>query len=246
MTGLLKAPVIIDKFHVVRMASDALERFRISMKEVLPAAQRRQLKSDRFAMLRRGENITDRDRLIQEIWFAAYPDMRVMYDLKEKFFGIFELEKRSEAEKEYQAREKSIPSHLQIWFKDLETALTNWKAEIFNYFDFHVTNAFTESANAKTRAIFERGKGYGFKVIRAKVLFNMKNLKLRERKRVEVTPDFILFRSPEGKIITSGSDIEGLQFILIEAMTPSKGGPKEPVQWKSDDSQFFIINRDQS
>lgn len=214
---LPKRPVIIDKFHVVRMANTALERFRIAMKEELPAAQRRQLKSDRFAMLRRGENITDKDRLTQEIWFAAYPDMRTMYDLKEKFFQIFELEKRAEAEKEYEAWQKSIPDPLRVWFKDIDKALGNWRKEIFNYFDFHVTNAFTESSNAKTRSTSDDGKGYSFKAIRAKTLYNIRNLKVNAMQQtieVRIAPNYVLLFAVQ-PFEAEGIDLDKLQPSLL-------------------------------
>ena len=234
--------IVVDKFHLVRMASDALEKFRKAMKEELPAGQRRQLKSDRFAMLRRNANITDKDRLTQEIWFAAYPDMRIMYNLKEQFYQIFEMDKRPEAEKAYGEWEKSIPSSLRVWFKDLNRAVTNWKPEIFSYFDFHITNAYTESSNSKTRSIFDDGKGYGFKAIRAKVLFNMRNLKIKNKpKEITVTPDLILYRS-SGPIETTGVGVESIQRIFIEVKTkPSTGD-----QWKIDDIQWTILPPDQS
>lgn len=234
---LPKRPVIVDKFHLVRMANTSLERFRIAMKEELPAAQRRQLKSDRFAMLRRGKNITDQDRMTQEIWFAAYPEMRTMYDLKEKFFEIFELEKRAEAEKEYEAWQKSIPSPLRVWFKDLDKAFVGWREEIFNYFDFHVTNAYTESSNAKTRSTSDEGKGYSFKSIRAKTLYNLSNLKVKSMQQiieVRVTPSHVLLFAVT-PFEADGVDIDKLQ--------PSLLGVKEQKEEEaSTDSPFKIID----
>jgi transposase len=114
----------VDKFHLVRMSSEALEKYRIAMKDELPAAQRRQLKNDRFAMLRRKEGRTARDLLTLEIWFSAYPEMRTAYELKEHFYEIFDMEiSRSEAKKEYAVWLKSIPTPLEKWFKDLTRKL---------------------------------------------------------------------------------------------------------------------------
>jgi len=210
-------PVVVDKFHLVRMASDALESYRIAMKEELPAAQRRQLKSDRFAMLRRKDKQTAKDKLTMEIWFSAYPEMRTAYELKERFYEIFDMDKRNEAKKEYEGWLKSIPTPLEKWFKDLVKAVENWNGEIFNYFDYHVTNAFTESSNAKTRAIHQEGRGYSFKALRAKVLFNAKNLKIREQPKEVVVDEksgMIVYSS--GPIQAVGVDIESFQLQFKE------------------------------
>ena len=210
-------PVVVDKFHLVRIASDALEKYRIAMKEELPAAQRRQLKSDRFSMLRRKASRTERDLLTLEIWFSAYPEMRTAYELKERFYEIFEMENRNEAEKEYAEWLKSIPYPLEKWFKDLVRAVENWNDEVFNYFDFHATNAYTESSNAKTRAIHQEGRGYSFKALRAKVLFNAKNLKIREQPeeiKVDNISGMIVYSS--GPIQATGVDVEGFQLQFNE------------------------------
>lgn len=47
----------------------------------------------------------------------------------------------------------------------------NWRPEIFNYFVYPVTNAYTESANGVAKVLARMGRGYSFDAIRAKVLF---------------------------------------------------------------------------
>ena len=48
-----KAKIIVDKYHVVRMANQSLETVREEFRESLTDAQRRQLKDDRFILLTR-------------------------------------------------------------------------------------------------------------------------------------------------------------------------------------------------
>ena len=48
-----QAKVVVDKFHVVRMANDSMERVRKSMKADLTLKQKRGLMHDRFVLLRR-------------------------------------------------------------------------------------------------------------------------------------------------------------------------------------------------
>ena len=47
----------------------------------------------------------------------------------------------------------------------------NWHTEIFNYFDNRYTNAITESLNRVSKEISAIGRGYNFKVLRAKILY---------------------------------------------------------------------------
>jgi transposase len=57
------AKIVIDKFHVIRMANDALERVRKGLREQLTANQRRGLMHDRFVLLKRERDWNDRERL---------------------------------------------------------------------------------------------------------------------------------------------------------------------------------------
>ena len=58
-------------------------------------------------------------------------------------------------------------------FKPIPVAWRTWRPLILNYFDDHrITNAFTESFNAKIREVYRGGRGYTFEKLRAKVLFS--------------------------------------------------------------------------
>ena len=46
-----------------------------------------------------------------------------------------------------------------------------WNTEIFNYFDNRYTNSVTESLNRVSKEISDQGRGYNFKVLRAKILY---------------------------------------------------------------------------
>lgn len=61
------AQIVVDKFHVVRMANDAMERIRKGMREQLTTKQRRGLMHDRFVLLKRERELTDKDRLFRHL-----------------------------------------------------------------------------------------------------------------------------------------------------------------------------------
>ena len=169
---LPQAAVIIDKFHVVRLASLALDTVRKSIRTTLSEHHRLKLKGDRFLLLRRAHDLNDFDRLKLETWTNAYPELGAAYVLKERFYEVYDAADRLEAEAKYEAWRASVPSGLQGAYKPLLTATKNWHPEIFNYFDHaHVTNAFTESLNGLIRLINRNGRGYSFDAIRAKILY---------------------------------------------------------------------------
>jgi len=74
-------------------------------------------------------------------------------------------------------------------FKPVKTAFRNWKPYILNYFDDErVTNAFTESFNAKVRRVYRNGHGYTFERLRARALFTdrlQKRIPIQEKVKVK-------------------------------------------------------------
>lgn len=48
-----QAEIVVDKFHVVRIANDVMERVRKTLRESLTLKQRRGLMHDRFVLLKR-------------------------------------------------------------------------------------------------------------------------------------------------------------------------------------------------
>jgi transposase len=68
--ALPQARIVVDKFHVVRMANQAVEVVRKTLRAELSDKQRRALMRDRFALLKRADALTDRDRLTLDLWTA--------------------------------------------------------------------------------------------------------------------------------------------------------------------------------
>lgn len=76
------------------------------------------------------------------------------------------------------------------YFDDLIKAMSNWEEEIFNYFNFPITNAHTESLNRIIKTMNHVGRGYSFEAFRAKILFTKGYRKVKRKKKfkeVEVT-----------------------------------------------------------
>jgi len=165
------AIVVIDKFHVVKMANSALEKYRKELKSSLTSKQRIDLKNDRFLLLKRKKTLTDRESFLISYWENNYPILAKMYYLKEQFFEIYEAKNKDEAYDRYLKFEQELTSEVKPYFSDLTRALGNWHKEIFAYFDYPVTNAYTEAMNSVIRHVDRMGRSYSFETIRAKMLY---------------------------------------------------------------------------
>lgn len=161
----------MDKFHVVRMANDAVESVRKATRENLTAKQRRALMRDRFVLLKRERDLTDQERLLMDGWTKNYPLLGEAYRLKEAFNGIYDCQTPDKAYEAFGDWYKSIPHGLHGHFEPLTKAVQNWMPEIMTYFEHPITNAYTESLNNLIRVINRLGRGYSFEALRAKILF---------------------------------------------------------------------------
>ena len=166
-----QAEIVVDKFHVVRMANDAMERVRKSLRESLTPKQRRGLMHDRFVLFKRERDLNDKERLNLDGWTKNYPELGEAYRIKEQFFGIYDAESPDEAQAKFIQWQKSIPSEIADAFADIERAWGNWTMPILNYFNHPVTNAYTESLNSLIHVMNRLGRGYSFEALRAKILF---------------------------------------------------------------------------
>lgn len=170
-TVIPEARIVIDKFHVVRMANHAMEKARKGLRAELTQRQKRGLMHDRFVMLKRERDLNDEERLNLDGWMKNYPTLGEAYKVKEDFYGVYESGTPEEASLRYEAWYRSISSEIRPYFSDLIRAFTNWQPFILNYFEHPVTNAYTESLNNLIRVMNRLGRGYSFEALRAKILF---------------------------------------------------------------------------
>lgn len=167
------AVLVIDKFHVIRMANEAFENCRKAIKGDMTQDTAKRLKGERLLLLKRYKDLDEKGLFKLHGWFDDFPDLREAYLLKELFYGIYDAPTRFEAE---QLFEKWLERCLQFKYAHCFGAITssvgNWHNEIFNYFDYRVTNALTESLNNLARKYDQAGRGYTFKMLRAKMMYN--------------------------------------------------------------------------
>ena len=170
-TALPQATVVIDKFHVLKMANAAVERVRKQLREALTPSQRRGLMHDRFVLLKRKADLTDREALLLSTWVKNYPVLGEIHRLKEAFFGLYDCASAAEARSYFQTWEQSLTPDQRAAFAEVLTAWRHWETHILAYFNHPVTNAYTESLNNLIRVTNRLGRGYSFEALRAKMLW---------------------------------------------------------------------------
>lgn len=174
---LPQARIVIDRFHIQRMANEVLEKVRKRSRASLAKKDRLKLKDERFLLLKRQHDLSPAQVEKLLAWFTQFPELGGAHALKEGFLGIWDQPDRPSAEAEYQRWLSHITPELQPVFKELTRAMANWNDEIFAYFENPITNAYTESMNNIAKGMNRMGRGYSFEVIRARMLYDEKSRK---------------------------------------------------------------------
>ncbi|WP_419617153.1 ISL3 family transposase, partial [Thiolapillus sp.] len=167
---LPNAKLVIDKFHVVKMASEALEEERKKYQVQLSKEDRIHVKkSIRWLTLKRPGNLSPAEHKALAVVREQIPQLAVAYDFKESFFGIYDEPDKQKAQNAFEAWENSLPSEGLEGFKKLVKTVHNHYDDIFAYWDapFPITNAYTEGLNGLIKMSNRLGRGYSYDIIRA-------------------------------------------------------------------------------
>jgi transposase len=178
------ATLVADKFHVLKLATSALEKLRKEISAGLTETKRKTLKMhDRYLLLRRKHDLKPEELFVLESWIKNIPLLGQGYELKERFFAIYDQPNREAALDAYFAWMESIPAELYPTYTPLMLTIEEWGDEIFAHFDQNrVTGAFIEGANGLARVLSRMGRGYGLKALRGRLLYGL--CEGRDRKRV--------------------------------------------------------------
>lgn len=193
---LPNARLVIDKFHVVKMASEALEQIRKKYQSELSKEDRINVKkSIRWLTLKRPMNLSDAEHKALELVREQIPDLALAYDIKESFFSIYDEPDKENAQEAFEAWKNSLPATGMTPFNSLIKTVHNHYEDIFAYWDapFPITNAYTEGLNGLIKMSNRLGRGYSYEIIRAKTLYSAEARKVgsgirSDRGKVEYGP----------------------------------------------------------
>lgn len=154
------ATIVIDKFHVVRYATWALENVRKRVQKQMLPSKRKYFKRSRRLLLSHKEKLNEESLLALEVMLAQSNDLAVAYHLKELFFNFMKSPDRTEASQRLKlfilaAEVSNLPE-----FNACLTMLRNWSKYILNAFDCPYTNGYTEGTNNAIKVIKRNAFGY--------------------------------------------------------------------------------------
>lgn len=165
------AKIVIDKFHVVRYCTWALENVRKRVQKSLHPDERKYFKRSRTLLLKRMNHLTPngRESVIRMLRFQS--DLRDAYLLKEKFYSFMDSKDSEEARKRLHEFGLFAAATDLKEFEPLFTVLRNWSKYILNSFDTGYTNGFTEGCNNKIKVLKRIAFGYrNFNNFRQRIL----------------------------------------------------------------------------
>ena len=96
---LPNAKIIIDRFHVVRYCTEAMENVRRNLQKTLPKAQRRYFKRSRRLLLAHRDRLSEEDRAAVDVMLRFSDRLLQAYALKEAFYDFMEAPSRDEADR---------------------------------------------------------------------------------------------------------------------------------------------------
>jgi transposase len=168
-------PIVVDKFHVVRMANQAMDSVRITLAKDQQKSIGKDWMRKKSLLRMRYKDLDEHGKYNVDMWLANEPSIAIAHGLKELFYSIYDQTNRDDAEAILDEWIAIVPSEMKRTtkdFKPLLTAVKNWREEILAYFDFPISNGYTEALNGVAKVINRQGRGYNFETLRARLLFN--------------------------------------------------------------------------
>lgn len=165
---LPNARIVVDKWHVLSKLNMALDRVRNRARR--EAGIRRNPQKGRRLLQTSRHKLSPWRRATVDGMLANSPLLDAAWHAKEVFYDIWDVRPRADAEALFDRWAATIPANIEAEFRPIAQMVQNWREEIFAFFDYPVTNAYTEARNGLIKIANRAGRGYSFETIRAKAL----------------------------------------------------------------------------
>lgn len=154
------ATLVIDRFHVVRYVTWALENVRKRIQKQMHPSKRKYFKRSRKLLLTHKNKLKEESLLALEVMLSQSQDLAVAYHLKELFYTFMDSENRQEAIKNLKHFMLAAQAANLKEFTPCLTMLANWSTYILNAFDCPYSNGYTEGTNNAIKVIKRNAFGY--------------------------------------------------------------------------------------
>lgn len=166
-----EADICIDRFHVVVLLNQVLDRFRKKLRRDHPDQDN--YKRIKWQLFKRPENLSDQEMHLLFSALAENKELSRMYELRNEFHNIFDRQQNHLVAlgqlNEWIEKVRACATH--TYWKPFLKTLGNWKGYILNFVQTGLTNAATEGLNNIIRHIKRISFGlHKFEHLRLRVL----------------------------------------------------------------------------
>jgi transposase len=159
------AKLIADKFHVLRLLTPAINRYR---KQITGDKRTNPI---RKLLLRNGKDLEYYEKKALYEWLDEHEDLKTIYHFKESMHGLYRINNPKAAAKALTGMTDRMALSKIPEIKTLRKTMMKWRNEILNYFENRITNARTEGFNNVAKLIQKRAYGVkSFKFYRLRYL----------------------------------------------------------------------------
>lgn len=166
-----EAIISIDRFHVVVLLNQVLDRFRKKLRREYP--KENLYKRTKWQLFKRLDKLSDRELGVLSIALASNEQLAEIYQLRNDFHAVFDFEQEPHAA-DYELNawmEKLEQSTTATHWEPFLKTLANWKGYILNFVQNRLTNAATEGLNNIIRHIKRISFGiHNFEHLRIRLL----------------------------------------------------------------------------
>ena len=171
------AHVVIDKFHVLMKANNAVDKARIRFQKTLKSpVDRRDLAGLRRAFLRRIP-VTDGTQGRMDTWMGRDAGLRAAWIAKERFYDFYSQNSAEDANSFYKNWLGELAGVTLKDFGELTSCMDGFREDILNYFRVTalsdkrlVTNGYVEALNLQIQRMMQKAPIYDFETLRQKLL----------------------------------------------------------------------------
>jgi len=148
------AMIVADKFHVLRLLTPAINRYRKAI------TGDRRTNPIRRLLLRNGRDLDSSTRRILRDWLAEHPALRELYEAKEVLSGFYRVRSLQQAARIFTAFTDQLAKSALPELLTFRSTLMRWRYEVLAYFTTRATNGMTEGFNCKAKLVKRRAYGY--------------------------------------------------------------------------------------
>lgn len=149
-----QAKRVADKFHVLRLLSGSILKKRREITGINADRKARGL------LLMSSKNLGYLERLAIHRYLEKHPYLRELYEWKEALHTFYRIRGQRRAQFAFDLMIEKMGASQLREIKTLRKTLLNWRQEILNYFENHLTNARVEGFNNKASLVRRRAYGY--------------------------------------------------------------------------------------